>query len=408
MFQSALFLLQLAVIVASSRLMAFALRRLGQPQVVGEMAAGIALGPTLFGAIAPRAFQALFPSESLGFLNAFSEAGLVVFLFLTGVRVDFSEFRRQISLAAITSAASLFAPLLMGGTLALYLYPRYGRGDHISFYLFIGIAFSVTAFPVLARILVERNLLETPVGVVAMASAAVNDMTAWILLAAVLALMGGSAAHPLWVTVFLLASFVLVLFAAGFAFELWARRAAAISPSSLLPLFLTVALLAGAAGDWIGIHPFSGAFLAGLAVPRRFRDELLAKLEPWTLLLPAPVFFALTGIRTNLLVPHAADLYLDAFLILLTAVASKWGGAAFGARLSGMSWRGSLRLGALMNTRGLVELVILNIGMDRRILSPELFSIMVLMALITTAMTTPLIDWLGADSSRQRTSQGVT
>src|SRR4051794_41155659 len=188
MFDNALFLFQIAVIVGFSRLVAAGFRRCGQPQVVGEMAAGLALGPTLFGLLLPGAYHAIFPAASLGFLNALSQIGLAIFIFLVGVRVDFAELRHQRGVAIVTSNISVLVPMLMGLVLAQYLYPRYGSGSHLAFALFIGTAMSVTAFPVLARILMERNLLGPRLGSVAIACAAVDDITAWILLATIVAM----------------------------------------------------------------------------------------------------------------------------------------------------------------------------------------------------------------------------
>src|SRR5882724_4163377 len=199
MFDNGLFLLQIAVIVGFSHMVAMLFRRFGQPRVVGEMAAGIALGPTLFGLVAPGAYHALFPGTSLGFLNALSQAGVAIFIFLVGVRVDFAELRRQSGVAIVTSNISVLLPLLMGIALAQYLYPRYGSGDPVAFALFIGTAMSVTAFPVLARILMERNLLGSHLGSVAIACAAVDDITAWLLLATIVALTTHDRnARPLW------------------------------------------------------------------------------------------------------------------------------------------------------------------------------------------------------------------
>jgi Kef-type K+ transport system membrane component KefB len=397
MFDNGLFLLQIAVIVGFSRLTASLFRRIFQPQVVGEMAAGIALGPTLFGVLAPNAYHRLFPPQSLGFLNALSQAGLVVFIFLVGVRVDFAELRRQSRVAVVTSNISVILPLAMGLGLAQYLFPRYGSGDPIAFALFIGTAMSVTAFPVLARILIERDMLGTPLGSVAIGCAAVDDITAWVLLAVIAALIRhGSGVSPLWLMFVYLAIYLAVILIAGRALEIWSRRV----PEGTLGLdgvmiFLVFALLSGAAGEWIGIHALVGAFLAGLATPRRLRQQLIGKLEAITLVLLMPIFFALIGIRTNLLFHTNPGAYLDLLLVLVVAVASKWGGTMLGARAVGMDWHSACHLGLLMNTRGLVELIVLNVGLESGILAPTLFSIMVCMALATTFMTTPLMDWIG-------------
>jgi Kef-type K+ transport system membrane component KefB len=408
MFNNALFLLQIAVIVGFSRLVAMLFGKFKQPQVVGEMAAGIALGPTLFGFVAPGAYHFLFPPESLGFLNALSQAGLVIFLFLVGVRVDFAELRRQSGVAIVTSNVSVIVPLAMGIALAPYLYPRYGRGDPLAFALFLGTAISVTAFPVLARILIERNLLGTRLGSVAIACAAVDDITAWILLAVIVALTThDSNARPLWVMFIYLAVYLAAMLTVGRLLARWSRRFDAKKlPLDALLIFIVLALVSGAAGDWIGIHALVGAFIAGLVTPRQFRQPLIDKLEPVTLMILIPLFFALTGIRTNLIFKVGAGAYLDLVLILLVSVVSKWGGTMIGARAKGMGWRDACQLGLMVNTRGLVEFVILGVGLERGILTPELFSMMVCMALLTTFMTTPLMDLFGdkRDQSRRTTA----
>jgi K+:H+ antiporter len=397
MFDNALFLLQIAVIVGLSHLVAAVFAKLGQPRVVGEMAAGIALGPTLFGFLAPAAYHALFPPASLGFLNALSQAGLTIFVFLIGVRVDFAELRRQSGIAVLTSNISVVVPLLMGIACAQYLFPRYGSGNRLAFALFIGTAMSVTAFPVLARILMERKLIGTRLGSVAIACAAVDDITAWILLATIIALTKHDPhARPLWLMILYIAGLVCVMLLLSRILDAWSKRfeEKELPLNSILVLVL-LALLAGAVGDWIGIHALVGAFMAGLATPRKFRQQLIDQLETVTLLLLVPLYFALTGIRTNLIFKTGAGAYSDLLLILLVAVASKWGGTMIGARAKGMGWRDACQLGLMMNTRGLVELIVLNIGLDTGILAPPLFSMMVSMALVTTAMATPLMDWAG-------------
>src|ERR1019366_4606754 len=399
MLYNALLLLQIAVIVGFSRLVAAAFRRFGQPQVVGEMAAGLALGPTLFGWLLPGAYHALFPPASLGFLNGLSEIGLAIFIFLVGVRVDFAELRNQRGVAIVTSNVSVIVPLLMGTALAQYLYPRYGNGNPVAFALFIGTAMSVTAFPVLARILMERNLLGTRLGSVAIACAAVDDITAWILLATIVAMTTHDRnARPLWLMFVYLAAYVVIMVILGRVLNAWSKRVDERKlPLDAMLIFVVLALVSGAAGEWIGIHALVGGFVAGLLTPRKFRQQLIDKLEAVTLLLLIPILFVLTGIRTNLIFRVGAGAYLDLVLILLVAVASKWGGTMIGARIKGMGWRDACQLGLMMNTRGLVELIVLNVGLDSGILSPVLFSMMVCMALVTTVMTTPLMDWAGGE-----------
>jgi Kef-type K+ transport system membrane component KefB len=395
-FHSELFLFQLALIVGFSRLVAWVFGKIGQPQVVGEMAAGIALGPTLFGFLAPGAWRAVFPPESLGYLNALSQAGLVIFIFLIGVRVDFEELRQQSRITMFSSTANVLAPLLTGLALAPWLFKRYAAGgDPVTFALFVGTTMSVTAFPVLARILAERGMLGTSLGNVAIACAAVSDLVAWILLAVVVSMTTqGKLARPLWQMFLLLILYGLAIAGIGRLLRAWVRR---LPPNGMrldiLVVFVVLALLSGAAGDWIGVHSLVGAFAAGLVTPREFREPLIEKLETVTLVILMPLFFALTGMHTNLLFTTGIGAYGDLVLILLVATAGKWGGALLGARAGGMPWLEASRLGILMNARGLVELIVLNVGLESGVLPPTVFSMMVCMALFTTFITTPLIDW---------------
>jgi Kef-type K+ transport system membrane component KefB len=394
MLDNRLFLLQIAVIIGFSHLVSALFSRFRQPKVVGEMAAGIALGPTLFGLFFPAPYHALFPPESLGYLNALSQAGLVIFIFLVGVRVDFADLRRQSGIAVVTSNISILLPMLLGMGVAWYLYPRYGSGSLLVFALFIGTSMSVTAFPVLARILMERNLLGTRLGSVAIACAAVDDISAWVLLAAIVSLTKNNThSRPagimlLYIAIYLVAAYVIARILEAWSSHLDEKKL----PVSATLLFVVLALISGAVGEHLGVHALVGAFIAGLVTPRKFRQQLIDKLEAVTLMILMPLFFALTGVRTRFIFNGGVEMYLDLFLILLVAVASKWGGTMIGARAKGMDWRDASRLGLLMNTRGLVGLVVLNVGADLGILSPRLFAMMVAMALITTFMATPLMD----------------
>ncbi|HVV44580.1 MAG TPA: cation:proton antiporter [Bryobacteraceae bacterium] len=394
MLDNRLFLLQIAVIIGFSHLVSALFSRFRQPKVVGEMVAGIALGPTLFGLFFPGPYHALFPPESLGYLNALSQAGLVIFIFLVGVRVDFADLRRQTGIAVVTSNISILLPMLLGMGVACYLYPRYGTGSLLVFALFIGTSMSVTAFPVLARILMERNLLGTRLGSVAIACAAVDDISAWVLLAAIVSLTKNNThSRPagimiLYIAIYLVAAYVIARILEAWSSHLDEKKL----PVSATLLFVVLALVSGAVGEHLGVHALVGAFIAGLVTPRKFRQQLIDKLEAVTLMILMPLFFALTGVRTLFIFNGGVDMYLDLLLILLVAVASKWGGTMIGARAKGMDWRDASRLGLLMNTRGLVGLVVLNVGADLGILSPRLFAMMVAMALITTFMATPLMD----------------
>jgi Kef-type K+ transport system membrane component KefB len=290
------------------------------------------------------------------------------------VRVDFAELRRQSGVGIVTSNISIILPLLMGIGLARYLFPRYGNGDRLTFALFVGTAMSVTAFPVLARILMERNLLDTRLGSIAIACAAVDDLTAWILLAIIVALTKrGQNTRPVWLMFVGLAAYTGFMALLGRALNAWSKRVDETKRAlDAILIFVVLALVSGAAGEWIGVHSFVGAFIAGLITPRRFRALLIGTLEAVVLLVLIPLFFALTGIRTNLIFKVGAGAWLDLTLILVAAVASKWGGTTIGARVKGMPWREACQLGLLMNTRGLVELIVLNVGLDSGILSGAL------------------------------------
>jgi Kef-type K+ transport system membrane component KefB len=394
MLDNRLFLLQIAVIIGFSHLISALFSRFGQPKVVGEMTAGIALGPTLFGLFWPGPYRELFPPESLGYLNALSQAGLVIFIFLVGVRVDFAELRRQTRIAVVTSNISILLPMTLGIGIAWYLYPRYGSGSLLVFALFIGTSMSVTAFPVLARILMERNLLGTRLGSVAIACAAVDDISAWVLLAAIVSLTKNDThSHSAGVMLLYIGIYLVAAFIIARLLEMWASRLDEKKlPGSATLLFVVLALVSGAVGEHLGVHALVGAFIAGLVTPRKFRQQLINNLEAVTLMVLMPLFFALTGIRTQFVFNGGVTMYVDFVLILLVAVASKWGGTMIGARTNGMDWRDASRLGLLMNTRGLVGLVVLNVGADLGILSPRLFAMMVGMALVTTFMATPLMD----------------
>lgn len=388
--------LQLALIVGVSRACAWLFRRMGQTQVVGEMAAGIALGPTLFGQLFPEAHRSFFPPGSLGPLQAFSQVGIAIFVFLVGVRTDFEELRPHSRLAAVTSVVSIAAPLAMGALLAFYLLPRYGSNNPTAFCLFLGVAISVTAFPVLARILMERNLLETRIGALAIACAAVSDLAAWALLAVLTVLTQGS--HSGFPLAWLAPALVIYGICAMGLRRLLPRIAVSKRDGELamgsIAVLLVVAMISAAATEWMGLHALVGAFVAGLITPRSLRKELIEHLEPATLLLMIPIFFALTGLKTNLVVGIGVPAYLDLGLILFVAVVSKWGAAAATSRWMGLPWNEASQLGLMLNARGLVELVVLNVGLELGIIPNSLFSLMVCMAIVTTIMATPLIDWL--------------
>jgi Kef-type K+ transport system membrane component KefB/nucleotide-binding universal stress UspA family protein len=393
-------MLQIAVVLSVARLTGALFRRLHQPQVVGEMVAGILLGPSLLGWLAPGVSAALFPPESLGYLNTLSQVGLVLFMFLVGLEFDPRLLRGRGHTAVVTSHVSIVLPFVLGAALALFLYPRLAEGhvDFMGFALFIGAAMSITAFPVLARILTERNLMHTKVGAVTIACAAIDDVTAWSILAVVIAIVRADAAvTPLWITLAGSAAFALVMMFVVRRLLQWVERLyhnRGRFTQDMLAGTLLLLLASAWTTEWLGIHALFGAFLFGAVMPKDagLIHEITAKLEDLTVVFLLPLFFAFTGLRTSIGLVTGLEMWLFAGLILLVAVAGKFGGSTLAARITGMPWRESAALGVLMNTRGLMELVILTIGLDLGVISPTLFTMMVLMALITTFMTTPLLE----------------
>jgi Kef-type K+ transport system membrane component KefB len=391
-----LLFLQMAVILATARLMAAAFRFAGQPEVIGEMAAGILLGPSLLGRISPAAMNGLFPADSLGHLYALSQLGLVLFMFLVGLEIRPDALRGSAKAVVLSSQASIVAPFLLGGILAWGLYPHLGSGGpRLPFVLFLGAAMGITAFPVLARILADRKLMHTRVGTFAISCAAFDDLTAWCLLAVITLIarpeagQGSIAWRFAALAVYILAMVFVARPALGRALP--ANAAPSLGRFGAAMVFL---LLSVWATEALAVHALFGAFLAGVVMPKggKLEGELRNRLESVTLVLLLPLFFAYTGLRTSIGLLNSVGLWLLCGLIVIVAVGSKLLVSGLIVHASGMPWRESMAVGVLVNTRGLVELVILNVGLDLHILSPTLFSMMVIMALVTTLMTTPLLD----------------
>ncbi|MEK6285967.1 MAG: cation:proton antiporter [Acidobacteriota bacterium] len=397
-----LLVLQIGTILIVARLVGLLFSKLHQPRVVGEMVAGILLGPSLLGWLAPNISSALFPPESLGHLNSLSQVGLLIFMFLVGLELDLTHLRELGRAAVMTSQVSIIAPFILGSLFAVYLYPRLSDPsvNLTGFVLFMGAAMSVTAFPVLARILTERNMLRTRVGSVAITCAAVDDVTAWCILAVITVMVRSSSLElPVWLTMSGLVAFVLVMVLAVRPalrkLEMVYEKRGNLT-QDLIAIILLVVLASGWITETLGVHALFGAFLAGVVMPRHpeLSRELSQKFEALIVVLLLPIYFALTGLRSSFFLITGASMWFYCGVIIVLAVVGKLGGSMLSARVNGMSWRESAAVGVLMNTRGLVELVILNIGLDLGILSPALFSIMVLMALVTTLMTTPLLRWV--------------
>ena len=394
-----LLLIQLVVIMVAARLFALIASRLGQPPVIGEIAAGVLLGPSLLGSLAPGTSAFLFPASSMPTLQLLSQIGVLLFMFVVGLELKPAYLRGQARVAVAVSHFSIVVPFVLGVVLALALYPAYappGVAFH-AFALFCGVAMSITAFPVLARILAERHLTHTPLGVTAITCAAVGDVAAWSILAFVVAVTTAANAATLLLTmttlsvVFGLLMLVVVRPVLRRVLRL-GDRAEALGKNHIA---IIVAVLLGSAltTELIGIHALFGAFLAGAIMPTdgTLRRMLTERLESVSSVFLLPLFFAFTGLRTQIGLLDSMTSAAVCVAIIVVATVGKIGGTAAAARWTGLAWRDATALGALMNTRGLMELIALNVGYDLGILTPTIFTMMVLMALVTTAMTGPLL-----------------
>jgi len=395
-----LLVVQSGLILALSRIMGFLFVRFRQPQVMGEMLAGIMLGPSLFGLLFPHAFKHVFPEQSIQYLNALSQIGVIFFLFLIGLELDPKMLRNRGRAALVISHASIMAPFFAGAVLALFLYPNLFNNSPAmrfsSVALFMGAAMSITAFPVLARILTERNLHKTQIGAIAITCAAIDDVTAWCLLAFVIAIARATGWAPGLITALKALIYIATMFFAVRPFlvrlELIFERRGGLSQNLLAIIFLLV-LASSFVTEWIGIHALFGAFVMGAIMPKgtRFVRTLTEKLQDYTVVFLLPIFFAYTGLRTQIGLLDHGSLWVYTGFIILAASAGKFGGSTLAARLTGLSWRDASAIGILMNTRGLMELVILNIGRDLGVITDAVFAMMVIMAIVTTALTTPIL-----------------
>src|SRR5881392_2528504 len=400
--------LQLFVVTSVSYLVGWIFTHFGQPAVVGEMMAGVLLGPSVFGLLAPAAFQFVFPTSSLGALRLFSQIGVCLFMFTVGMEMDVAELRRKAHTAIVVSHASIIAPYFLGVLLALFLYSHLEQpgASFTGFALFMGISMSVTAFPVLLRILQDRAILRTSLGRTAAACAAVGDVTAWGVLAFVVAIARAASVGAVTLSLGLVLVFVaLMLLVIKPNLPSWIAQPALERPNpskAVLAVVFGIVLAAALSAQLIGSRALFGAFLAGIVMPTAggFRDKLVVRVENLSSVLLLPVFFAFSGLRTQIGLLNGAQDWLICILIIAVATAGKLGGSALAARLTGMKWRESLELGALMNTRGLMELIALNIGYDMGILSQHIFTMLVIMALVTTIMTGPLVTFFGKEQRR--------
>ena len=395
----AILLIQILTIILVARFFGWFFKKIGQPTVIGEILAGILLGPSLLGLYFPEFSLALFPKESLGNLQFLSQIGLILFMFVIGMELDIKVLKNKANDAVVISHASIIIPFALGMGLAYFVYDSFAPEgtQFISFALFLGIAMSITAFPVLARIIQERGMHKTKLGTVIITCAAADDITAWCILAIVIAIVkAGSFVSALY-TIALAALYVIVMLKLVRPFL---KRIGDVNAEkthltkSIVAIFFIMLIFSAWATEVIGIHALFGAFMAGAIMPEntKFRDIFIEKVEDIALVLLLPLFFVFTGLRTQIGLLNDIYLWKITGVIILVAVAGKFIGSALASRFVGQNWKDSLIIGALMNTRGLMELVVLNIGYDLGILTPEIFAMMVIMALVTTFMTGPALD----------------
>lgn len=391
-------LLQVIIIIMAARVFGYLFQKIGQPAVIGEMIAGILLGPSLLGMLAPVTEAFLFPASSMSALKLLSQIGVILFMFIVGIELNLQYLRQKAHAAVLVSHVSIVVPFFLGGAFALFAYRALADGNvsFTAFALFIGIAMSVTAFPVLARIIEERGLSKSYLGSTAIACAAVDDVTAWCILAVVVAIAKATGLTSAVLTIGLALAFIGVML---FVVKPRAGRLMAIAKwnetpnKGLVAGVLTFVFASALFTEVIGIHALFGAFLAGVVMPQHegLRMFLKERLETFSSVFLLPLFFAFTGLRTQIGLLDDWQSWAMCAAIILIAIAGKLGASTLAARWTGMNWYDALSIGTLMNTRGLMELIVLNLGYDMGILSPRIFAMMVLMALVTTFMTGPLL-----------------
>jgi Kef-type K+ transport system membrane component KefB len=392
-------LLALIVIIIVARTLGSVFHLIGQPRVIGEMIAGILLGPSLLGRVAPGISAYVFPAAIVPFLSLIAQIGVILYMFIVGIQLDMKLLRQRLGTSIAISQASMVVPFMLGAAFALWLYPRLSTRSvpFTDFALFMGVAMSITAFPVLARILTDRQMQTSRIGTIALACAAAGDVTAWCLLAFVVSVARARPGQAV-LTVALTAGFIaLIVFLVRPEIRWLAQRQPHGNRTTADAIVIVcAALVAALATEQIGIHALFGAFLIGVFVPHdsALANEVRNKLEDSVALFLLPVFFAFTGLRTEIGLVHSFRDWLVCILIIATASAGKLGGSLIAARVTGSGWREAASLGVLMNTRGLMELIVLNIGLDLGVISPSLFTMLVLMAIVTTVGTTPILQAL--------------
>lgn len=396
----ALLLAQIVTIVVIARIFGWFFRKIGQPSVIGEIIAGIVLGPSLFGWILPEVSALIFPTNSIGNLYNFSQLGLILFMYVIGMELDLKVLKNKAHEAVVISHASIILPFSLGIGLAYFLYEEFApeKVDFLSFALFMGISMSITAFPVLARIVQERGIHKTKLGTIVLTCAAADDITAWCILAIVIAIVNAGTFESSIFVIILAIAYVIAMLKLVRPFL---KRIADLNSTTetlnkgVVAIFLLTLIISAYVTELIGIHALFGAFMAGTVMPEnnKFRHIFMEKVEDVAVVLFLPLFFVYTGLKADLrFLIDDPSLFKTTGWIILVAVIGKFIGSAFAAKFVGQKWKDSLIIGALMNTRGLMELVVLNIGLELGVISTPVFTMMVIMALVTTFMTGPALD----------------
>ena len=398
----AILLAQIVMIILTARVFGWFFKKIGQPSVIGEIIAGIVLGPSLVGMYFPEFSAALFPEQSLGNLKFLSQIGLILFMFVVGMELDIKVLKNKASEAIVISHASIIIPFSMGIGLSYFVYNQFAPEgvEFLSFSLFMGIAMSITAFPVLARIVQERGIHKTRLGAIVITCAAADDITAWCLLAVVIAIVKAGDFVGSFYVISLALVYVLAMLFIVKPFlkrigDLYAEKENIGKP--VMAIFFLLLIISSYATEVIGIHALFGGFMMGAIMPdiTKFRMIFIEKVEDVSVILLLPLFFVFTGLNTQVGLINDVYLWKVTGAIIAVAVIGKFLGSALAARFVGQNWHDSLTIGALMNTRGLMELIVLNIGLELKVLTPEVFTMMVIMALVTTFMTGPALDLLG-------------
>ena len=408
-------LLQIIVILLTVRIFTLLFKWLRQPSVIGEIVAGIVIGPSVLGALYPDFFSFLFRPESLTNLELISQLGLVLFMFVIGMEVDFGTLKDKLNKTIVISHTGILFSFFLGIIVSYLIYEEYAAHQtaFLPFSLFIGIAMSITAFPVLARIIQERNMTRKPIGILTIASAANDDVTAWCLLAVVIAITKAGTLGGALYTILLTLTYIIVMFAIVRPFlkkigEAYSNKE--VINKTFVGFIFLILVISSAITEVLGIHALFGAFMAGVIMPSNFgfRKVMMEKVEDVSLVFFLPLFFAFTGLRTEIGLINTPELLIICLLLIMVAFLGKFGGCSIAARLVGESWKDSLTVGTLMTTRGLMELVALNIGYELGILPPSIFVILIIMALVTTFTTTPmlnLLEWIYRKREQKTTQQ---